>query len=330
MSKTDDIRIPPAALNNLLWTIHLLDRKMGLSSLRFQSRPGLAFPCKEVESIKRVETRDGILCEVQTNLGGLDGISGPLPPWLNDILSCEDSDSAPLGDFFNIFSHRFIECLYLEWMKYRRDISYRADCRDPISKILFALLGIRLMTEMSAPCQREELHRASLLPYIGTLGHRPRSAAGLQGMLKDFFSPVDINVKEFVLRKVTIPVESRAYIDGRSVQLGKNSVIGEQVRDISGSFRVVVGPVNWMLFMAFLPEGKQFRQLMRLLEIYVSELLIWDFAIRIKGKSIPQILLSTTEEKQPQLGYNAWLISIPRKDDEIIFNPRIDKKGFRK
>lgn len=322
MYKTDDMEIPFSALNNLTWTIHLLARKMGLGSLRFSSHPGMAFPCREVESINPLEAGDGISYEIQTNFGGLDGVGGPLPPWLNNILACEDIDNAPLGDFLNIFSHRFIEWLYLEWLKHRPDVSYQTDGRDRISKMLFSLLGVRSMTDIPVSCAMHEFQTACLLPYVGTLGHRPRSAAGLQGMLRTFFYPVGIKIKEFILRKVTVPSKNRAYIDGKSVQLGKNVIIGEQVRDVAGAFRIVVGPVNWIDFMAFFPGGKHFCHLAHLLEMYASELLTWDMAIRIKGASIPQMRLfsSARDDDQTKLGYNTWLISRPRKDDEIIFN----------
>ena len=321
------MKLPEGAFNNLPWTIHLLARRMGIDSRRFRSLPGMAFSCQEVESIARISSEE---CEIRTNIGGLDGLSGPLPPWLNDILALEDAGNAPLGDFLNIFSHRFIESLYLSWTKYRPDISYQIDGRDPISKMLFSLLGARLMTEETVD-MKGDFQANRILPYVGTAGHRPRSAAGLREMLSRFFSPVKIEVKEFMPRKVAVPREDRACMDGKSVQLGKNTVLGEQVKDVAGAFRIVVGPADLRVFMQFVPGEKQFRQLKYLTRMYISGLLVWDLAVRIKGSMIPALDLSTEEKKnQLRLGYNTWLVSGPGKDYEVVFQASRRQKGVRR
>jgi type VI secretion system protein ImpH len=311
--------MPPGIFKHLMWTIHRLAAGTDLAAIRFRSRASMSFPCMEVESVDAASEDGKTRLDVRTNIGGLDGLAGPLPVWLNDILAREDPDHAPLGDFLNIFSHRFIESLYLAWIKYRPDLSYRDDGRDPVSLMLFSLLGAKSMIERPSGPPAFQPTRA--LPHVGSIGGRNCSASGLEGMLRHFFAPVEIKIREFVPRKVAIPFRKRAFLDGNSVRLGKNAVIGEQVKDVAGAFRIVVFPPNLSVFTEFLPRGGNFRRLKGLVAVYLSGLLAWDLAIRVKGDLIPRLRLSAGEkESRPQLGYNTWLISRPKdKEAESIF-----------
>jgi len=313
-------QIPERAKLDLLWTIRLMAEKVGLHKLRFKSQPGMSFPTREVESILETREEDEVKYEFRANVCGLDGVSGPLPFWLNEILSLEEPETAPVGDFLDIFSHRFIESLFLAWAKRTPALAYQRGGRDGISRILFSLMGLDHAGKTPKPRESGDFIPARLLCYVGSLGHRSRSMPLLRGILRDYFENMDISIREFVLRKVTIPEAERSRLGINGMMLGKDFVPGEQIGDISGGFRIAVGPLDMETFMAFLPGGIHYRHLVKLVKMYVSHLYTWDLALRIKGGEIPGFRLGS-REPELRLGRGAWLKSLPRGDDEVIFQP---------
>ncbi len=309
--------IPREALGSLLWTIHLLSRVAGTDKMRFLTKPGMAFAAREVESVKKLPPDDLCDYELRVNIGGMDGTSGPLPPWMNEILAQEDPDDAPLGDFLNIFSHRFVTLLYQAWEKHRPPLRYMRTGKDEVSRLLFCLLGVQGLVEAD---EAIGFRPARLCSYVGAIGHSPRSAAGLQGMLRDYFAGTPLRVKQFVLQKVAIAEDSLSRLGKQGAVLGKDLVLGERVKDVSTCFRVHAGPVDRETFEGFLPGGREYRHLMKLMKIYVPSHLTWDAGLLIKGEAIPKLGIGQTDPR-PRLGYNLWLTTRPRGDDEITFKP---------
>jgi len=309
--------IPLSAGNHLLWTIHLFAKTVGINHLKFRSKPGLSCPVREVESILHLSDNEKYLYEFLVNVGGLDGVSGPLPLWLNEILLQEDTEEAPLGEFLNIFSHRFIRLLYEAWIKQNPPLSYIPGGYDKISTVLFSLLGRRTET-INEDQSQISLKNQRLLPYIGTLGHRPRSAEGLKGLLRNYFGNISIEVQEFIVRKVKVSENRQLQLNKKKYILGKDTIIGKHIKDISGAFRIIIGPLNYSVFIDFIPGKKKYIVLEKLVNMYVSHFLDWDMSLRVKGDSIPKLALK--KDNQLSLGMNCWLVSKPRSNDEILFN----------
>jgi len=314
--------IPTSAMENLPWFIHLLAENVGLDYIKFRSKPGLAFPVREVDSIEKTISRedDKNRYTVNVNVGGLDGVSGPLPLWLNKLTLNPDNES--LTDFLDIFSHRFIVLLYEAWLKSKPYLSFQKNGKDIFSQILFALLGLRpdqRKRYMNIP-DNEDFQPSRMLPYSASLGHRPKSAQGLQGMLRHYFLGIEIKIIEFIKRKVMIPESERAIVRGDSLILGQNIIIGEYLIDIAGKFRVFIGPVEYKIYQEFMPDSENIKNLAKLITMYIGNLLEWDICIQIRGDSIP---IQKIETSMPlKLGYNSWLNSTANEDEYIIFELR--------
>lgn len=300
--------LPDGARNDLLWSAHLLARHARLENLRFFAAPGLSFTPAEVAHVRSTPENGDWKYEVRANVGGLDGTSGPLPLWLNEILSREEPGEAPAGDFLNIFSHRFIESLYLAWAGQSPALAFEPGGRDRISGILFCLLGLHF-PESETPSEDDDDFRLSrLLAYIGTMGRRSRSAVGLRGMLRDYFDGIPLEVEQFVPRRVTIPEAERSRLGRVGMTLGGDFVPGEQVEDIAGAFRIAIGPLDMADFSDFLPGGTRYRHLSRIVKMYVSHLMAWDMALRVTGESVPPMRLGE-EAEGLRLGRSTWIRS---------------------
>ena len=312
IKKSDDITIPPHAYYHLLWGIHLLSKQIDLSRLRFYVKPAMGVRIPEIENIKLSEV-DKSLYEVWTNYGGIDGISGPLPLWLNELLAQEsfisDDEKTPLGDFINIFSHRFTLLLYKAWLKNKAFLLFHPQGKDVLSHILLSLVG-QLNLDEKKQTSDEKIH---LLSYIGSLGHRPRSGTALLGMIRHYFQGIPINIKMFMKRLIDVPSTNQARIGKR---LHGNIILGLKMTDISGAFRLIIGPVARKDYEKFLPGQSYYNELVNLVNIFISDLLEWDIELRLLAEDTPELKIG--KKYLAKLGQNTWLPSLEKKEGVVI------------
>ena len=315
--------VPKHAYGDLLWSIHLLLRRVALESVRFRNNPGMHFRAREVEKIlsREVEVpgmKAEVRHEVHVNTGGLAGVGGPLPFWFEELLAEEDPDeffiaypssqqaeeggNAPVGDFLDIFSHRFILLLYRAWVSQNSFTAYQRGGQDAISRILFSILGMPESEDYFSA-----FRPARLLGFGGLLGHRSKSAVGLECLLRAYFFGLPIGVRQFVLRWVKIPQTQKCQLGIQGCHLGQDVSIGERVADISGQFRVEIGPLSLDAIREFMPGGDKYKALAELVHLYVGHAHAWKLALRIKTISIPRLRLGHNGVGAPRLGYTSWL-----------------------
>jgi len=308
------------SFGDLLWTTYLLSKWSSLKEIRFRGNPGMRFRPREVENVLYPSGKEKEqITQVYTNIGGLVGDSGPLPFWFEELLAQEDEDDAPVGDFLDIFSNRFIHLLFEAWCLHNPFVSYKTGGKDPISRIIFSILG---MPDVFWEDQAEKTPKpARLLGYAGTLGARPRSAVGLQCILKSYFLTIPIRILEFVKRMVRIPQDQRFRLGSQGSMLGSDASLGNRVADVAGRFRIEIGALSLELFEKFLPGGMYHDPLLRLVRLYISYTLEWDVALKIKGDTIPSLCLGTDQSPGARLGYTSWLLTRHRKEDKLVFHP---------
>ncbi|MBF0231473.1 MAG: type VI secretion system baseplate subunit TssG [Desulfamplus sp.] len=353
--KKSEYPISPAAHKNLLWSMYLLDKKFknegGIENKVWcGSQPGMAYPYDEVESVSKTENNlhsegmekflqnAGFEYILRANIGGLDGSSGPLPPWLSEILFREfhshryENKPAPLGDFMDIFSNRFIKLLYLAWLKPQPALGYSSN-QSSFIDILFSLMGLREGAAEKKEGFKDEFNPDRLLYYTGVMGLHLRSAAGLRGILRDYFDNNQIEVNQFVPRKVRLDKKYRACLTRKKdaqgektnlwhVVLGtsKDVVLGSRVMDVSGTFQVKIGSLTWESFLEFLPGGKNREHLIAIVKRYVSPMLTWEIKLSIIAKNIECLPLNKSplnesgkgvqeKNRKLRLGLNSWSAS---------------------
>jgi type VI secretion system protein ImpH len=130
-----------------------------------------------------------------------------------------------------------------------------------------------------------------------------RSAQGLTKLAADLLDlPVSIieNVERWV------PIRERPEMGGtgsRAAKLGINTVIGQRVRDISGKFRLVVGPLNLVQYVSLLPGGKQATVLDYTVRLYASDYLDYDVELQLRTSDVPPAKLGGGQ----RMGMDMWL-----------------------
>jgi len=314
MNSEKAIDIPKSAYNHLLWAMYLLSKKTDLSQFRFYAKPGLVVKVPEIDHF---ELSDDGLHEMWVNFGGIDGINGPLPLWLKEILAQEYDDALqdnekkrPLGDFINIFSHRLTYLLYRAWLKHKPFLMFDPQSNDMISHLLLSLTNQMDITHTS-----DSKNRLRFLPYVAALGSRSQSPIILLGMLRHYFKGIPVHIKMFMKRYIDIP---KTYQAAMGKRLDKQLILGQRMADISGAFRIIIGPMKIEDYERFLPKKPYYEDLVHLVKMYASKFLDWDIELRLCVNDVPALTIGTA-----RLGYNTWLP--PKKNDGVIvFQKSID------
>ena len=283
----------------------------GRETVRFRPALSLGFPDADVASVERSEDASAeipVRYQVTVNFFGLYGPSSPMPNHFTEDLLWDGIDAQGLRDFLDLFNHRLISFVYRSWVKYRYPVQYGAGGNDPFTDRMLCLVGLGTAGMKEALGIPFPL----LLRGAGLLGGHARSASSLQGFLGDQFEGVPVEVESFRERTVPIPAEQILRLGSASALLGDSACLGERIQDRTGSFRVVLGPLDADEASRFLPGGEEFRRLVRLARYFVSDPLDFDVALRVKPEAVPPLRLGGDESRP--LGEMSWIV--PRGDEE--------------
>jgi type VI secretion system protein ImpH len=259
---------------------------------------------------------------------GLIGPLGPLPPsYTETALLAGKRRSPSLAAFLDIFVHRLAALFVRGTEKYRlpahvaRDAASGATAgRDGIAAALFALVGLAL------PGLRGRLSfpDSELLPYVGLLSNRTRSAAGLEIMVADFLG-LPVRVQPFCGRWLPVDPGEQTRLCTSSPQfarLGVDAIAGARLWDVQGTFRLVIGPLSYPDFLRLSPDGERMRRLVDATRLYAGPDLSFDVQLILARDAIPPCRLDGSNAR---LGWNTWAKLLPsiRDSGDTIYRPDI-------
>jgi type VI secretion system protein ImpH len=278
-------------------------RSAAREAVRFKANPSFAFPASEIASVSpSAEIPDGL--EIRLNLIGLYGPSSPLPTsYTERIIHTENANA--LGDFLDLFNHRFAGLLYSVWKHYHHHVRYERHAVDAISQAIAALFGLLPVTGEAAADDR----RTMLLPYTGLLAMNSRSASSISRVVSHFFG-VPCGIEEFVPRWITIPDNARFALGEASLELGVDTIVGDTMEDVTGHFRIWCGPLSFSRYKDFLPNRPDCAELNRLIDFVVRDPLSRDIGFSIEAGTTPDWSLGEGE-----LGWTTW--ADPSRDSSI-------------
>jgi len=247
---------------------------------------------------------------------GLYGVDSPLPShWSEEILHEQILDTT-VRDFLDIFHHRIYSIFYRIWTKYRYPVQYRLEGGDRFSRRFLSLIGL----------ESPEVERAAGLPamrllrYAGLLVQRPRSAAGLEAFLADWFSLPGVSVIPCTGRWVRVDPAELSRLGRASSMLGESLSLGSRVYDVGGQFRITLGPLDFPTWRRFLPGGDAHAEIRSLVRFFVTDHLDTELELRLSGSEVPPLTLDP--EDPPRLGWTTWLTTRPSADVSAVFSMR--------
>lgn len=317
-------RQPHAALNELLLSegrtfaffqavqlMHRLDPKsapvgeLGPPSsepVRFRQEVSLAFPPSDIAAITG---RPGAANRftLTTSFFGLLGVSSPLAARLTeDLLRIDEDEAETVKQFYDLFHHRLLSLFYRAWKKYRFEASFRSDGGDRFTPRALAFVGL----DMSAALPRFGLPPSEQLALAPLLALRTRPARSLQIVLERLFPGTPVTIEPFVARRVQIENAQRSQLGKFNTRLGQDFVVGRSVEDRSSTFRVVVGPVAYEAFDAFVPGGRWHARLRQVIEQFSGGVLQPEVELHVNADESPRFELGG--QRGSRLGIGTQLV----------------------
>ena len=274
-----------------------------LNHIRVRPKLSLDYPPADIDRIERLDNDEGPRYRMTATFLGLYGASSPLPTfYTEDLLSEQSEDESVSRDFLDIVNHELYQLLYQGWLKYRQYFQVVEEKEEAYLDRLYCLLGLG-----HPDLRRDQAASYRLLRYIGLFTQFPRSAAGLNTLLRDALNGPKVNILPCIARKAKIPVEQQLRMGVSGHTLGYNSYLGDEIDDRMGKFRVQVGPLNQADFLKFTPGNPGYKELVSLTELFVTDPLAFDVELILAAGQAKTICLG--DRVRSVLGVTTWVFS---------------------
>lgn len=288
--------------------------------VRFRSRIAMDFPSSEIHEV--IESTDEATgkerTEVIVNFMGMAGVSGVLPTHYTELVldRIRHRDTA-LWAFLDIFTHRAVSMFYRAWEKYRFPVGYERG-NDDFTAFLFDFCGLGTKGLRG----RSAIEDESLLPYSGLIAQKPHSANALENIVSDYFG-IRVEVKQFFGQWLPLGPQDVTKVAHQNSVLGRNAIAGSKVWDQQSKFRVVLGPLTFTQFLAFLPNGSAFKAARSMIKFFAGMEFDYDLRLRLLGKQVPSCILTTRAQRKPMLGWTTFLKTQPVLgiDEQLVLSP---------
>src|SRR5205807_1288066 len=145
-------------------------------------------PGEMVENFRELETPAEMTVNFLGLAGGLGALDTPTTELVLERASRNDKYRLAFKDFLDIFNHRLISLLYRIRKHHRIGLEVAEPGEDQVSGYLYSLIGLGTANLKG----RMQVRDRALLHYAGILAQEPRSMAGLERILADYFQ---VNVK---------------------------------------------------------------------------------------------------------------------------------------
>ncbi|KQQ49867.1 hypothetical protein ASF84_21915 [Pseudomonas sp. Leaf127] len=276
-------------------------------NVRVRPKLGLGFAQRDIE---RIEQGDDGRYRIEANFFGLYGVTSPLPTFYTEDLIDEQLQGHSAGrDFFDIVHAALYPLLFRAWEKHRLwiDITERRDLKS--LRQLQAFIGV---TD-ARPELRD--HSLDLLRYAGVFNQHPRSALGLQQLVKAVLGDVTVEVVPCVETRLRIDRTARTYLGAQCGVLGEDSLLGREVMDRSGTLDIGLSALGAQRFHDLLPGQVLYQKLERLVRLYLQTPLLSRLVMRLAPD---QQQCASLGHGWQQLGLDTWLGSGNTQDDVVF------------
>ncbi|WP_246658265.1 type VI secretion system baseplate subunit TssG [Rhizobium sp. FKY42] len=263
---------------------------------------------------------------IRTLFASLSGPVGSLPSSYNQLIMREERQrSKSLSAFLDVFNGRISELFADAAEKYRLPHWMRwqgGHSEGGFLRALLALGGFGTRGTIS----RAEIDRDLALRFSGFFANRTRHAAALSAMLQEL-TAAPVQIEQFRPRWLKIPVSERSRIgQSQGLVLGMNTTAGESIRDLTGGFRIVIGPLAYGDYMRLSPNSTSIREIVSLTRLYVGPTLDFDVQVVLRKEDVPLCQLGRAGDP-PRLGWNCWARTGPatrNNGDAVIQAARIE------
>jgi type VI secretion system protein ImpH len=254
-----------------------LTRPLESGRVRLTSDTSLVFPPSDIAAIH--ETKNGV--EFVLSFMGLVGVSSPMPLYFTEYIARHEENAASLRDFMAIFNHRMYTLFYRAWQKYRFAGMAAGLSANPFAQRIASLAGID-------PKNINDPFVCRVLAYTGSLAGKMRSKEALRAMLADYFGTLPVTLTEWLPHWTDIRNPPKIGVDSC---LGVNSMLGTKKWNLSGKFRVSVGPLRRETFETFLRNSDNISAMKKLVTLFLSDPLDFDIEVKLESSELVPVIL---------------------------------------
>jgi len=218
------------------------------------------------------------------------------------LLAEASDDKSVTRDFLNIINNNAYVQFFRAWARSRLMVKAVDEQDGSWLERLDSLLGYghyKAFSHVPPECRRYR--------HIGLLTQYPRSAVGLETLLKDSLRHDNIHVEQCVLRKVKIPEDQRFCLGEGSNLLGERSWIGEELEDRNSKLAIHLQNLDSGRFHLLLPGTEGGIKMDNLVRGYLVEPFKYDLVLEMKpGEANPAVLGG---EEWSSLGCDTWVFA---------------------
>ena len=296
--------------------------------IQFSVNPQLSYNKSDIQSVVVTEKDNKFVAQMSVNFLGLYGAASPLPAFYSEaVLQAGNGDDSS-KDFMDLFNHRMISLVYKCWEKYRyyklyknklyknklyKNKSLKNDEEsEPFSNWMFALCGLVKPQQRNDP----DIDWDRLLPFIGMLGMRCHSASMIESVLRHYFNFEFLSVCSNMQRFVEIEEDQQNRLGQQCATLSHDLVLGDQVEDRSGKFRIKITKLSYEKFVQFLPDGEYYLPLKKIISYILRDQLDYDIELQLLKQEVPSLSLSDFNEEK--LGWTTWIGDHKQENKSVI------------
>ncbi|KPA12317.1 protein containing DUF1305 [Candidatus Magnetomorum sp. HK-1] len=279
-----------------------------------QSPLDFSFPASPISELKIDNNEESKpFFSLTTSILGLYGPGSPLPSYYTEDLMDADKDDLVSGRaFIDMLQARLFQLLFESSRKYNMMLSINEYNDTSVLNRLFCMTGFgeKKVREAVFGSNVTDTKSYELIRYMGLFSQFPKSALGLQTILRDALETKAVKSKPCISQMVDIPEDQLNFLGKNNNTIGENSIIGEKVIDRMGKFRISIGPVKKEALSKFLPGNKGYKTIKRLTVCYLFDHFNFDLEIIVHEKNTPICL---GDNKTNIVGVWAWLTEDDKK-----------------
>jgi type VI secretion system protein ImpH len=272
---------------------------------RIRLRPdvGMGFPSADIAAVETQPSADGTTrTRVTTTFLGLYGSSSPLFNYFVERMAQDAYQDVPqpTRELLDVVHHRLLSLLYRTWTKYRLYVGYRSAGADSFTRRMLCASGIDGFGPHDPP-----IHRFLFLRYAPMLAWRARTAHGLNAVLQETFGSTGVRIDQFIGAWLKIDKPYRNRLGQANATLGESLTIGRYVYDASSRYKIVLGPLGYDDYLAFLPGGHKRPILRGICSVFTRGMYDVLLELHVKPDAAPRFQLGSP--RASTLKRTAWL-----------------------
>lgn len=278
-----------------------LTQEQASAGLCYRVNPDLSFPPGDIASLQFMDSEANAPQALMVlNLMGLHGAASPIPAYFAEYVAQHQDEPDALRDFFDIFHQRLVELLHDIWRKYRYYTWFKTGAVDILSYRFSGFMGVGHPDLRGA----KKLRWPRLMAYMGLIAFNAESAGSLESILRHYFSHSAVYIMPCIHRWVRVPEDQSVRLGKNACHLGVDFILGTEVPDQTGKFRVRIEGLTWARFNEFLPCGEKFGELQTLVKFVLRSRLDFDVELCLLPEEIRPWHMGKNSECR--LGWSAW------------------------